>query len=63
MKFLLMVLFVAADGATPIHFQPFDTQAGCEKVRAQAIRQVPRNPELSFVAICAPVRNATQVEV
>ena len=63
MKFLLMILFVAADGATPVHFQPFDTQVECEKVRAQAIRQVPRNPELNFVAICAPVRNATQVDV
>lgn len=63
MKFLLMVLFVAADGATPVHFQPFETKPECEKARAQAIRQVPRNPDLNFIAICAPVRNATSVDV
>ena len=62
MKFLLMILLVAADGATPVHFQPFGTLAECEKMRAQAIRQIPKNPELYYVATCAPVRNAAQVE-
>lgn len=62
MKFLLLVLSVGAEAAQPIHFQPFELLADCERERARIVRVIPRNPEINFVAICAPVKNAASVE-
>jgi hypothetical protein len=63
MNFLLMILLVAADGATPVHFEPFKSVIECEAKRAAVLKQIPRRVEIEYVAVCAPVKNATQVEV
>lgn len=63
MKFLLMVLLVYADGAQPLHFQPFESLAECEGGLAAAVKQIPKRADVNFIAVCARIRNGSETSV
>lgn len=58
-EFLLMIVLAGATGIQPVYADKLPTMAECQEQLAAQVKQIPRDAQINYVAICAPIRNAT----
>lgn len=59
-EFLLTIMLAGVNSAQPVYVDRLPTMAECQSELTKAVKQIPIDVQISYAAVCTPIRNATE---